>query len=473
MDAKEIILNHINDQDEKLSYIAKEIWNNPQVGLQETFASAMLAKELEEDGFSIEWGAGQMPTAFVASWGEGSPTIGFLGEYDALPGLSQKVGTDKEPIEAGGPGHGCGHNLFGTACMASVMSLKRAMAAHNIKGTLRFYGCPAEETLVGKTFMARDRVFDDLDAAISWHPGSTNLVWNGSSLAMNSFKVNFHGVASHAGGAPHLGRSALDGVVLMDVGVNYLREHIPQDSRIHSVVTSGGQAPNVVPAYAQVWYFVRAPHREQVDEIYARMLDIAQGAALMTGTTHDIEFITGCYDVLPNDVLSQLLFEKMKEADGISFTEQERAFAKELQATFPEGSVERAFEHMKKATSDGISPDDIDNPLWEEVLSHAPIPPPPGGGSTEVGDVSWITPTGQLTTCCWPLGTPGHSWQTVVSSGSSIGAKGMIFAAKGMALAGLDLFTKPALLQKAKAVFDEARNGKTYVSPLPDGTVPQ
>ena len=210
MNAKEIILHHITDQDEKLSYIAKDIWDHPQVALQEEYAASLLAKELEADGFSIEWGAGGMPTAFVATWGEGSPIIGFLGEYDALPGLSQTISTSKKPIEQGGPGHGCGHNLFGTACMGSVMGLKRAMEAENIGGTIRFYGCPAEETLVGKTYMARDGVFDDLDAAISWHPGNANIVWNGSSLALNSFKVNFHGMASHAGVEPENGRSALD-----------------------------------------------------------------------------------------------------------------------------------------------------------------------------------------------------------------------------------------------------------------------
>ena len=472
MGAKEIILDYVNDQDEKLCYIAKEIWDHPQVALQETFASALLAKELEADGFSIEWGVGQMPTAFVATWGEGEPIIGFLGEYDALPGLSQKVGTAVDPIEAGGPGHGCGHNLFGTACMASVMALKKAMIQENIKGTLRFYGCPAEETLMGKTFMARDGAFDDLDAAISWHPGSTNIAWNGSSLALNSFKVNFHGVASHAGGSPHLGRSALDGVMLMDVGMNYLREHIMQEARIHSVVTSGGQAPNVVPAYAQVWYFIRAPHREQVDEIYAWVLDIAKGAALMSGTTHDIEFLTGCYDVLPNDTLSDLLLEKMQEVNDIKFTEQERDFARELQATFPAGSVERGFEWMKKSASGGISDEDLHDPLWEQVLAHSDTPPLMGG-STEVGDVSWITPTGQITTTCWPLGTPGHSWQTVVSSGSSIGNKGMLFAAKSMALAGWDLFTRPDVLAQAQAEFEKVRKGKSYVTPLPEGVVPR
>jgi aminobenzoyl-glutamate utilization protein B len=471
MDLKETILDTINDQDEKLSFIASEIWSRPQVALEEEFASALLAEELEADGFSIEWGAGQMPTAFVASWGEGKPVIGFLGEYDALPGLSQTVSTDKEPIDEGGPGHGCGHNLFGTACMGSAMALKRAMEQEGIEGTIRFYGCPAEETLVGKTFMARDGVFDDLDAAISWHPGSANIVWNGSSLAMNSFKVNFHGVASHAGVEPHSGRSALDGVMLMDVGVNYLREHVIQEARIHSVVTSGGQAPNVVPAYAQVWYFVRAPHREQVGEIYARVLDIAQAAALMSGTTHEIEFVSGCYDLLPNDTLSNLLLEKMLEVNDLRFTAQERAFAKKLQATFPEGSVKRAFEEMNNSAAVAIADEEIEDPLWERVLPHADNPPL-SGGSTEVGDVSWITPTGQLTTCCWPLGTPGHSWQTVASSGSSIGNKGMLFAAKGMALAGLDLLTNPDLLAQARAEFVSARKGKEYVSPLPPGVMP-
>ncbi len=472
MSAKEIILGYVNDQDEKLCYIAKEIWDHPQIALQEEFASALLAQELEADGFSIEWGVGQMPTAFIATWGEGQPTIGFLGEYDALPGLSQTVGTTVDPIEAGGPGHGCGHNLFGTACMASVMALKKAMIQENIEGTLRFYGCPAEETLMGKTFMARAGIFDDLDAAISWHPGSSNIAWNGSSLALNSFKVNFYGVASHAGGAPHLGRSALDGVMLMDVGMNYLREHIMQEARIHCVVTSGGQAPNVVPAYAQVWYFIRAPHREQVDEIYKRVLDIAKGAALMSGTTYDIEFLTGCYDLLPNNTLSDLLLVKMQEVNDLKFTEQERAFAKELQATFPAGSVERGFEWMKKSATDDISDEDLHNPLWEQVLSHSDTPPLMGG-STEVGDVSWITPTGQITTCCWPLGTPGHSWQTVASSGSSIGNKGMLFAAKSMALAGWDLFTQPDLLAQAQVEFKKAKKGKDYVTPLPEGSIPR
>ena len=472
MDAKGIILDQIKQQDEELSYVAKEIWDHPQVALQETFAAQLLADRMAADGFSLTWGAGGMPTAFVAEWGEGSPVIGFLGEYDALPGLSQTLSSEKSPLEVGGPGHGCGHNLFGTACMASVMALKTAMREKQIDGTIRFYGCPAEETLVGKTFMARDGVFDDLDAAISWHPNDTNIIWNGSSLAMNSFKVDFHGVAAHAGSSPWLGRSALDAVMLMDAGVNYMREHVPQESRIHSVVTSGGQAPNVVPAFAQVWYFVRAPHREQVEEMYRWMQDIAKGAALMTGTSHEIELITGCYEILPNSVMSDLLYEKMAEVDDMRFTAQERQFARELQATFPVGSVQRAYDWTQISRGAPLDPAEIEDPLWERVVPHSSTPPLLSG-STEVADVSWITPTGQLTTTCWPLGTPGHSWQTVASSGSSIGAKGMIFAAKSMALAGLDLLTKPELLAGAQAEFERVRGGKDYVTPLPPEATPK
>jgi len=471
MTAEEMILKNINDQEENLVRLATEIWKRPEVALEEEFASALLAGELEAAGFHIEWGVGGMATAFVAHWGKGTPVIGYLGEYDALPGLSQAINNEKEPIHTGGPGHGCGHNLFGTACLASALALKTAMEEGGVGGTIRFYGCPAEETLVGKTFMARDGVFDDLDAALSWHPSDSNIVWSNTSLAMNSFKVSFHGISSHAGGAPHLGRSALDGVLLMDVGVNYLREHVIQQARIHSVVTSGGQAPNVVPAYAQVWYFVRAPTRDQVEEIYARLLDVAKGAALMTGTNHKVEFVTGCYNLLPNDTLSDLLLAKMQAVGEIYFTKQERTFAKALQDTFPEGAVQNSFKAIKHKAKKGVSENDLQNPLWEHVLPHK-SELAGGSGSTEVGDVSWITPTGQITTTCWPLGTPGHSWQTVASSGSTIGLKGMIFAAKGLALAGWDLFTKPELLVRAKEDLNEASGGKAYTSPLPSGLKP-
>ncbi len=467
MSAEKLIVDFVNSQDGRLSTVAKDIWDHPQIALQETYASELLARELEADGFSVEWGAGGMSTAFVATWGSGDPVIGFLGEYDALPGLSQTVSAEREAIESGGPGHGCGHNLYGTACMGSVMALKRAMERDGVGGTIRYYGCPAEEQVVGKVLMARDGVFDDLDAAITWHPGSTNLVWNGSSLALNSFKVNFHGVASHAAAAPHLGRSALDGVMLMDVGMNYLREHVISEARIHSVVTSGGEAPNVVPAFAQVWYYIRAPEREQVDAMYERVLDIARGAALMSGTTHDIEFIAGCYDVLPNNTVSDLMLRNMQAVDDLAFTAEERRFARQLQATFPDKAVQGAFDRMQKSTQKDTISESIENPLWTQVLPHADAGLPVEG-STDVGDVSWITPTGQITTCCWPLGTPAHSWQMVASSGSSIGSKGMLFAAKAMAMTGLDLLRNPDLLEKAGEEFAEARGSVTYKSALPD-----
>jgi aminobenzoyl-glutamate utilization protein B len=284
--------------------------------------------------------------------------------------------------------------------------------------------------------------------------------------------VNFHGVSSHAAADPHNGRSALDGVQLMDIGVNYLREHIIPEARIHSVITSGGQAPNVVPAYAQIWYFVRAPRRDQVDAIYERVLDIAKGAALMSGTTHDIDFVTGCYDLLPNLALSRLLLEKMQAVGDLSFTPEEQAFAKQLQSTFTPGTLEHAFALAQQTVSCELDPNMIETPLWEGILPHSEVFRV-SSGSTEVGDVSQITPTGQLTTCCWPLGTPGHSWQIVASSGSSIGFKGMALAAKALALTGLDLFTRPDVLAEAQAEFKRKKNGKPYISPVPDGGVPR
>ncbi len=471
MTPSQSILDHLDDQDEKLAYLAQEIWDHPEVALEETFASTLLSQELADAGFTIERGVGQMETAFVASWGAGGPIIGLLGEYDALPGLSQALSADRDPLQPDGPGHGCGHNLFGTACLGAVLALKQAMEREGIPGTLRFYGCPAEETLVGKTFMARAGLFDDLDAALSWHPGSTNGTWAGSSLAMYSFKVNFHGMASHAGVAPHLGRSALDGAMLMDVGVNYLREHIVPEARVHSVITSGGQAPNVVPAYAQIWYFVRAPKRDQVEEIYQRVLDIAKGAALMSGTTHDIDFVTGCAELLSNRVISNVLEQKLQQVDDLCFTDQERDFARKLQETFPPNSVQNAFERAQKGTTRQLDPVQIDDPLWEAVLPQV-ADPGVGSGSTEVGDVSQITPTGQIRTTCWPLGTPPHSWQTVAACGSSIGTKGMMFAAKGLALTALELFTQPDVLAAARAEFEHDKRGKPYVSPLPEGAVP-
>ena len=466
MGLEEVVSTFLDVNKDKLTKLAEDIWEHPELGVEEFHASKLIVGELEEAGFSVNMGVGQMPTAFVASWGEGNPIIGILGEYDALPSLSQKASAVREPIEEGGPGHGCGHNLLGVASLGAALAVKGAMKKDRIKGTIRYYGCPAEETLVGKVFMAKAGVFDDLDAAITWHPGYVNSVWSSSSNAMNSFKVNFYGIAAHAAGSPEAGRSALDGVQLMDVGVNYLREHIIQEARIHCVITDGGKAPNVVPPYAQVWYYVRAPNREQVDYIYSRVLNIAKGAALMTGTTYDIDFLTGCYDTLPNDTIGDVLLEKLKKVGAPRFTDEEKDLARKLQETFLPGAIEKSLKRF------GMTREEVGDPLCEKVTK------PFGkgevvGGSTDVGDVSHITPTAQITTCCGALGTPGHSWQHVVTSGSSIGFKGMMLAAKAMALAALDLETKPDILKAARDEFEEKTADKRYVTPLPEGAVPR
>jgi len=463
-------LSYLSANEESLSELAKDIWDHPELGLHEYRSSRLIADELEKAGFSVEMGVARMPTAFVASWGEGGAIIGILGEYDALPGLSQQVSAAREPVEDGFPGHGCGHNLLGVASLGAALAAKEALERDGIRGTIRYYGCPAEETLVGKIFMAKAGLFDDLDAVIAWHPGYVNSVQGRvSTLAMNSFKVNFRGVAAHAGAAPHAGRSALDGVLLMDVGVNYLREHVIPEARIHGVITDGGKAPNIVPAYAQVWYYLRAPRRGQVDDIYARMLDIAEGAALMTGTTHDVEFLTGCYELLPNDVIGGLMLERMKQVGGPGFTDQDRDFAKQLQRTLPQRAAE--IEGVLKITHTEVTRKDLGDPLCEKIieprLEQGVMP-----YSTDVGDVSHVAPTGSLSTCCHALGIPLHSWQYVASTGSGIGFKAMMLAARTMGLTMLDLIMKPDVLKAARDEFVEKTGGKQYVSPLPGGAAP-
>jgi aminobenzoyl-glutamate utilization protein B len=467
------MIDYLDAHHERFAAHARAIWARPETGLQERFASNLIAGELAANGFTVAWGVGGMDTAFVASWGEGAPIVGILGEYDALPSLSQDATPVRRELVPGGPGHGCGHNLYGVGALGAALAMQAALRAHGVAGTVRYYGCPAEETLTGKTYMARAGAFDDLDAAITWHPAYVNGVWaNGSSLAMNSFEVHFHGVAAHGAGDPHNGRSALDGAMLMDVGVNYLREHVEQDTRIHSVISDGGRAPNVVPPEATIWYFVRAPKREAVEAIYARVLDCAKGAALMSGTTYDVEFLTGCYELLPNDVISRIMLDKMDALGPVAFSADELAFARELQASLSEAAIAAARRDVLEASASGTTADDIGDVLCTRVIRpsesfrimH---------GSTEVGDVSQIAPTGNLLTCCHPLGSPGHSWQITAASGSGVGLRGMDYAAKAMALTGFELMTNPAALRAARAEFLAATGGRTYVSPLPEGAAPR
>ncbi|HEX5166770.1 MAG TPA: amidohydrolase [Thermomicrobiales bacterium] len=473
MAGEETAIGYLNENYKRFSKLARDIWEHPEVGLEETFASKAIADELDKAGFAVEFGAGGMETAFVASWGEGSPIIGILGEYDALPSLSQDATPERNELVPGGPGHGCGHNLYGVGALGAALAMQEAMKEQGITGTVRYYGCPAEETLTGKTYMARDGVFDDLDASITWHPGYANTVpINSSSLAMNSFKVHFHGVASHAAAVPHMGRSALDGAMLMDIGVNYLREHIIQDARIHSVIKDGGEAPNVVPPTATIWYYVRAPKRDQVESIYQRMLDCAKGAALMSGTTYEVEFLTGCYEMLPNATVSNIMLDKMEQLGGIEFSHDDMEFARKLQESISPEIIEMSREQTLKNSKAGTTADDIGDVLCENVIRpsdefHI------GHGSTEVADVSQITPTANMWACCHPLGSPGHSWQITASSGAEIGFKGMDFAAKSMALTGLELMVNKEAVETARREFTEATGGRKYVTPLPEGATPQ
>jgi len=462
---KSEILKWFDENSQRLIDIAQKIWEYAEPALQEYKSSKLLADELEKEGFCVKRGVADMPTAFVASYGSGKPVIGVLGEYDALPGLSQKPIPRKEPVKEGAPGHGCGHNLLGTGALGAVLAAKHIMEKYNIKGTLRYYGCPAEETLVGKVFMVKAGLFDDVDVALTWHPWIANTTWMASMLAMNNVKFKFYGVASHAAAAPHAGRSALDAVELMNIGVNYLREHIIPDARIHYVITHGGQAPNIVPDFAEVWYFIRAPKRIQVEEIYNRVINIAKGASLMTDTRMEIEFITGCWEVVPNEVLSELLYKNLEIVGAPRYTDDEMKFAEEIIKTFPPNqreslmasySVPRLEEALKRLIIDYVAPPEDKG----KVLP----------GSTDVGDVSVKVPTAQLVTSTWVSGTPSHSWQAVAASGMSIGHKGMLTAAKTLALTVIDLFLNSEIINKAKE--EHVKKGLVYKSPLPEGVKP-
>lgn len=360
----------------------------------------------------------------------------------------------------GGAGHGCGHNLLGVGSLAAAAALKREIEAGRLAGTVRYFGCPAEETLIGKVFMAKHGLYDDLDAAITWHPMWMNTAWGGTSLAMNSVRFAFYGRTAHAAAAPHMGVSALDAVELMNTGVNFLREHVVQEARIHYVITKGGGEPNVVPAAAEVWYYIRAPKRQDVEEIYQRILKIAEGACLMTGATMETRFQTGVYEYLPNAVLTDLLEESLRRVGGPKFTEEEMAFARAIEQSYAPGQKASVLR------AGNVPPEYWGLTLHQEiapVFDKGRILP----GSTEVGDVSWITPTGQMTAASWVAGTAAHSWQATATCGMGIGHKSMLVAAKAMALAGYELLTRPDLLARAKEAFRKDTGGKPYVSPLP------
>ena len=415
--------------------VARRIWEFAEVGYQEVKSSALLQSELKSAGFTVTAGVAGEPTAFVAEYGSGEPVIALLGEFDALPGLSQDTVPVRRPLRVGGAGHGCGHHLFGTGSVAAAVALQRWMRETGVKGTLRVVGTPAEEGGSGKVFMVRDGVFDDVDAAIAWHPGSSNSVYGESSTANISGKFRFHGVAAHAAGSPERGRSALDAVEAMDVMTNMLREHVPQDTRIHYVITKGGMAPNVVPDDAEVYYYARHPDLQVTKDVWRRIEDAAKGAALGTGTTYEVSIIGAVYSYLPNATLARVQQRALEAVGGFELSAAERDFAHRLQQSdgFPAVPLE-ATARVR--------------PLTLGAHTHA---------STDVGDVSWVVPTVQVYTATWVPGTAAHSWQATAAGGTSIGTKGMLVAVKSMALAAAELFSSPATVAAAKAELAEKR----------------
>jgi len=464
---KEYAWGWIEDNKERIIEISDAVWEYAELGLVEYKSSELLADELESHGFRVERGVAGMPSAFMGIWGSGKPVIGIMGEYDALPGISQKPVPYKEPLREGAPGHGCGHNIHGASGMAGAIALRYAMDKTGLEGMVKFFGTPAEENYDGKVFMARAGLFDDVDACLSHHPSQMNTAGLGSSNAMNSVKFHFHGKTAHAAGSPEQGRSALDAVELMNIGVNYMREHVVEKARIHYVIEEGGGQPNVVPDYARTWYYIRAPERDQVDHIHDWILKIAEGAAMMTGTALKVEFLGGIYNKMPNKTLSELVIANMREIGAPTYTVEELEFARKIGETIPpeqkrDGLRKREIPDWERYIDVDLVTDILDP--WDEGKVS--------GGSTDVSDISWNTPTMEFSTTAAVLGTPGHSWHFVSTSGMSIGHKSLIFAAKTIAGTALDLMTKPEVLEKAKEEHKERLKDQIYRSPIPDDVGP-
>ncbi len=432
------IMSDIDRRTPALADMAMQIWKLAEVGFQETQSSALLQQRLKEAGFEIEAGVAGMPTAFIARFRNGSgPVIGLLAEFDALPGLAQAAEPVRKPL-AGEAGHGCGHNLFGAASVTAAIAAKSWMVAHKVPGELRLYGTPAEEGGSGKVFIVRAGLTRDVSAMLHWHPGDSNSASQDRALANMSGKFRFSGTAAHAAAAPERGRSALDGVEAMNVMVNMMREHVPQESRIHYVITDGGKAPNVVPDSAEVYYYVRHPDQKIVADIMDRVKKAADGAAMGTGAQVTFDQIGGTFDLLPNDALGRIMYDNLKSVALPDYSTEERAFIDRIQSTFPKGTP---------LEDKGVAPYSSGE-LW--------------AASTDVGDVSYTTPTAGLYAATWAPGTPLHSWQAVATSGSSIGTRGAVIAAKTLALTAAQLLQSPEVLTEAKAEL-ERRRGPDFV----------
>ena len=442
--AKQQITASIDAKFDTYRNVANQIWEFAEVGYQETRSSALLQSELTRAGFKVQAGVAGMPTAFVAEYGSGKPVIGILAEFDALPGLAQTATPERSPIAGKIAGHACGHHLFGTASVAAGIAVKEWLQHTGRSGTIRVYGTPAEEGGGGKIYLVRAGLFKDADVVLDWHPGSVNDASPGSSLANKSGKFRFRGVSAHASGAPWRGRSALDAVEAMNHMVDMLREHVPDGTRIHYVITDGGKAPNVVPDFAEAYYYVRHRDAKVVNEIWERVVKAAQGAALGTETQMEQEVVNGVYALLPNETLARVVDANLRAVGGVPYTADERAFG----------------ERIQKTLGDDVPP----------VAQAGTIAPftkeSDAGGSTDVGDVSWVVPNAGLNAATWVPGTPAHSWQAVAAGGMSIGHKGMLVAAKTLALTAHDLFTDAATIQKARAEFEQKRGASFVYRPL-------
>ena len=472
---KKAAIESVDSMADAYQNLADKIWEKPELSLKEHEATALYIEKLKELGFDVTEKLCGIDTAFCGSYGSGGPVIGILGEYDALSGLSQQPGKlEEDPIVSGGCGHGCGHNLLGAGSLAAAAAVKQFLEKSGLPGTVVFYGCPGEEGGSGKAYMARDGLWKQLDAALCWHPGSVNQVRTGTNNSCIQVLYNFTGVAAHAAGAPHVGRSALDAVELMNIGVQFLREHMTDDCRIHYAITdAGGVSPNVVQAKASVLYMVRANKVADSVKLQARVDDIAKGAALMTGTTYKRTFIDGTAETLPNFTLEKALYENFTQVGLPTYSQEEWDYAAALRETYPIGNAlpgigakhdPEIAKQVKALTGHRTKP--INDFLMPLFSGNVFTP-----GSTDVGDVSWLTPTGQIRTATWPSDVPGHSWQVVACGKSSMAHKGMLTAAKVLAATAIDLLTAPELLAAAKAEFgSKAESG--YVCPIEPDAVP-
>lgn len=477
MDKKEMF-SVIDAQAQRFTDASDAIWGYAETAFEENQSAQTLEKLLKDEGFTIKSGLADIKTAFCASWGSGKPVIAFLGEFDALAGLCQKAGADHKTSEnPGANGHGCGHNLLGAGALAAAVAFRDYLKASGKPGTVRYYGCPGEENGSGKAFMARAGLFDDVDAAITWHPGSHSSVLNQSSLANYLVAYKFSGISAHAAECPHLGRSALDAAELMNVGIQFLREHIISDARIHYAFTDeGGTAPNVVQASAQVLYMIRAPKNQQVQEIYERVNKVAQGAATMTETTVTIDFIKACSNLVPNNVLEGVMFKELKALGPAQYTKEDRTLCEKLFATVPESA--RYSEIRRLVSPAGAEGQKF---LEDKVYGHAIIdaitPYAPSticmSGSTDVGDVSWNVPTVQLWMETVPNSTPGHSWQIVTMGKTHMAHSAMLQAGKVMAGTAVELFEHPQLIEDAKAELARRLGNSKYHCAIPAEVKPR